>query len=181
MILKYLRYRYVKARMTAYLDGELPVKTRRFIARQIDENLLCYEEYIRARQTKQTLERELPTLGRAGNKQLDNIWANIQSELQAPETRPVVAHRPRFTWGYGLATIVLAMILLAPFALDVSRVHVTVPQHPLPDFAVTQTSPARNAATHATSVAFAQDTRVQSTDDLSAQLQNTPEPNTPGQ
>lgn len=180
MLLRYLRYRYVKARMAAYLDGELPVKTRRFIARQIDENPLCYQEYIRARQTKQTLERELPVFGRAGQKQLDAIWANIQAEMQTRETRPVVTNRPRYTWGYGLAAIVFAMILLAPFALDASRVNAaTIPQHPLPEVAVIETLPAQTAAIHSTAVALAEITDVQSTDDLSARLQNTPEPNTP--
>jgi anti-sigma factor RsiW len=168
--------------MAAYLDGELPAKTRRFMARQIDENSLCYQEYIRARQTKQTLERELPIFGPAEQGQLDHIWANIQSELQTKVSSPVVVNRSRYTWGYGLAVIMLAMILLAPFALDASRIHAaTVPQHPLPELAATRTSPAQLTASSATSVAFAQDTEVQSTNDLSAQLQNTPEPGTPRQ
>jgi hypothetical protein len=185
MLLKYLRYRYIKMRMLDYLDGELPAKTRRFIARQIDENPLCYQEYIRARQTKQSIERDLSTFGRAEKRQLELIWANIQIELDSdknantPDSTRLNTH---YSWGYGLATVMLAMILLAPFALDASRVNASVlPQHPLPELALTQTSPAKTEAISPTSVAFAQDTQLQSTDDLSAKLQNTPEPTTPGQ
>jgi anti-sigma factor RsiW len=183
MLLKYLRYRYVKARMTAYLDGELPTQTRRFIARQIDENPLCYQEYIRSRQAKQALERDLPTFGRAGQSQLDNIWANIQSELKAVDS--VGISRPRrlsYSWAYGFAALMMALILLAPFALDARHLGVSnIPKQPLPEIAATQTSPAQTASVNPTSVAFAQDTEVQSTDDLSAELQNTPVPNKPRQ
>lgn len=182
MLLKYLRYRYVKAHLAAYLDGELPAKTRRFIARQIDENSLCYEAYIRARQTKQALERDLATFGRAEQRQLDDIWANIQSELKADNRAIISISRTSYSWGYGLAAMMLVMILLAPFVLDANRLGVSdVPEHPLPEMAVTQTSPAKTESVNATSVALAQDTEVQSTDDLSAQLQNTPEPNAPRQ
>jgi hypothetical protein len=182
MLLKYLRHRYVKARMTAYLDGELSTQTRRFIARQIDENPLCYQEYIRSRQTKQALELDLPTFGRARQGQLDNIWANIQSELKVVDG--VVISRPRlsYSWAYGFAALMMALILLAPFALDARHLGVSnIPKQPLPEIAATQTSPAQTASVNPTSVAFAQDTEVQSTDDLSAELQNTPIPNKPRQ
>ena len=121
MLLKYLQYRYVKARMTAYLDGELPVKTRRFIARQIDENPLCYQEYIRTKQTRQELERTLPVFGKASTGQLDNLWANIQEELNQPETKTLLQRRPGYSLSYGVAMLVLAIIMLAPFAIDAGR------------------------------------------------------------
>jgi anti-sigma factor RsiW len=179
MLLKYLKYRYVKARLAAYLDGELPAKTRRFIARQIDENPLAYREYIRARQTKQVLDDALPSFGKAEAGQLKAVWANIQSELQNTEkpmrSRPVRSH---FSFGYGLAVAFFALLLISPFAFDAHRVSASsVPSQPSPEELQT-TSPAITEA-QATAVAFVGD--VQGTDDLrSNNLQNTPEANLTG-
>jgi anti-sigma factor RsiW len=173
MLLKYLKYRYVKARLAAYLDGELPVKTRRFIARQIDENPLAYREYIRAKQSKQVLEDALPSFGKAEAGQLNAVWANIQSELQKDERpkqrRALLSH---FSFGYGFALALFALLLLAPFAFDAHRVSASsVPEQPAPELQTT--SPAITEA-QATAVAFIGD--AQGTDDLrSNNLQNTPE------
>lgn len=177
MVLKYLQYRYFKARLAAYLDGELPVKTRRFIARQIDENPLAYQEYLRARQTKQELESSLPIFGKPEIGQLDAIWANIQDELQK-EARPSLTKklRPHYSLGYGLAVMLIALLLLAPFALDVQRVTASAAPNELVPNLVT-TIPATTAVP--TIVALMGELRV--TDDLSSPLQNTPATHTPGQ
>ena len=172
MLLKYLKYRYVKARLAAYLDGELPASTRRFIAREIDENPLAYREYLRAKQSKQELERVLPTFGKAEAGQLDAIWTNIQGELQKEE-RPAKVRRlrPQFSFAYGIAMMLVAMLILAPFAFDAQRVSAaSVPSQPSPEIQVT--SPAKTEA-QATTVALG------ATDDLrSNPLQNTPEAGT---
>lgn len=166
MLLKYLKYRYVKARLAAYLDGELPANTRRFIAREIDENPLAYREYLRARQTKQALERLLPSFGKPETGQLDAIWANIQGELQQ-ESRPRRPLRPQFSFAYGFAVIVIAMLLLAPLAFDTHRASASaLPSLPAPE--ILTTSPAITEA-QVTTVALG------ATDDLAKHLQNTPE------
>jgi anti-sigma factor RsiW len=178
MLLKYLKYRYVKARLAAYLDGELPTKTRRFIARQIDENPLAYREYIRAKQSKQVLEDALPSFGKPEAGQLNAVWANIQSELQKEETpkqrRPLLSH---FSFGYGFALALFTLLLIAPFAFDAQRVSAsTVPSLPAPELQTT--SPAITEA-QATAVAFIG--HAQGTDDLrSNNLQNTPDANLTG-
>jgi len=187
MLISYLRYRYVKNRMTAYLDGELPVKTRRFIARQIDENSLCYREYIRAKQSRQELERSLPVFGKAENGQLDNIWANIQAELNQPESKSApVMMRPRYSLSYGVAMLIFAVIMLTPFAIDVSRSGESpVPQHPLPEQAVNRTSPASTPGAETRAIAFAVNsdvqTETQATNRATIPLQNTPEARATGQ
>jgi anti-sigma factor RsiW len=184
MLLNYLRYRYVKTRMNAYLDGELPLTARRFIARQIDENPLCYRDYIRAKQSKQELERSLPTVGQVQAGQLDNLWATIQAELNQPENSTTRTNpRPSYSLSYGVAMLILAIIMLAPFAIDASRMSVSpVPQHPLPEETALLTSPASTPDAHPRAIALVVDTavQVQSTHRSGIPLQNTPAPHTPG-
>ncbi len=181
MLVKYLQFRYVKARMTAYLDGDLPVKTRRFIARQIDENPLCYREYIRAKQTRQEIERTLPVFGKADSGQLDNLWANIQAELNQPETESVpMSHRPGYSLSYGVAMLILVIIMLAPFAIDAGRSSISPESHSLPEHLTGQTSPASTPDAEFRAVAVAVNTEVQVTSASRIPLQNTPAPRTPG-
>lgn len=184
MLLNYLKYRYVKARMTAYLDGELSIRSRRFVARQIDENPLCYREYILAKQSKQELERTLPTFGKADTPQLEKLWANIQAELnQADEVMPKqVMRRPSYSLSYSVAVLVLAIILLTPFAIDVSRASISpIPEQPSPEDTVGVTSRAGTPAPDSTAIALAVDTtvQVQTTAQSEIPLQNTPAPRTP--
>jgi anti-sigma factor RsiW len=171
MLLKYLKYRYVKARLAAYLDGELADKTRRFIAREIDENPLAYREYIRAKQTKQELERLLPVFAKPEAGQLNAIWANIQSELQKEEKPLRAKPRPQFSFAYGMAMMLVAMLMLAPLAFNAQVVNAdSVPSQPSPEILVTV--PATTEA-QGTTVALG------ATDDLrSNTLQNTPEAGT---
>jgi len=75
--------------------------------------------------------------------------------------------RPQYRFSYGLAVIIVAMLLLAPFAFDAQRVNAsTVPSLPSPE--IQTTSPAITEA-QATIVALG------ATDDLRSNLQNTPE------
>lgn len=181
MLLKYLQYRYVKARMTAYLDGDLPVKTRRFIARQIDENPLCYQDYIRAKQTRQELERALPTFGKPESGQLDNLWANIQLELNQPEFVVVQSRQPYgYSLSYGVAMLVLAIIMLAPFAIDAGRSSLLPVSHALPEQVAELALSAATPDSEVRAVAIAVNTEVQSSTVSSVPLQNTPAPRTPG-
>lgn len=184
MVIEYLQYRYVKARMTAYLDGDLTPKARRFIARQIDENPLCYREYISAKQTHQELERILPTLGKADAGQLDAIWANIQSELvqASPEPRQRTL-QPQYRLSYSVALLVLGILMLTPFVIDAGRSQlVPVAQLPAPDEAILQvTSAVATPYPDAQAIAFAVQTasETRATVDASIPLQNTPAPQTP--
>ncbi len=186
MLLNYLKYRYVKARMTAYLDGELSTKSRHFVARQIDENPLCYREYILAKQSKQELERSLPMFGKADRAQLDNLWANIQTELNQPDELATPlrrVHRPSYSLSYGVAALLLAILLLTPFAIDVSRASISpIPEQPSPEETVGVTSRAGTPAPVSTAIALAADTtsHVQTTLQSEIPLQNTPASRTPG-
>ncbi|MEO1287730.1 MAG: hypothetical protein AAFV93_08170 [Chloroflexota bacterium] len=182
MLIKYLQYRYVKARMMAYLDGELSLQTRRFIARQIDENPLCYREYISAKQTHQELKQSLPTFGTANDSQLDAIWATIQQEMAqpAPTSQPTRL-QPSYRLSYSVALLVLGIILLAPFAIDVSRSQLVPVAQPLPDDTLEITLPASTPEADSQMIAFAVETYAQIgvTSRPNIPLQNTPAPQTP--
>ena len=184
MLLNYLKYRYVKARMMAYLDGDLSIKARRFVARQIDENPVCYQEYIRAKQSKQELERALPAFGKADKPQLDNLWANIQAELNQPETVPVRAMtRPTFSLSYGVTALLFLVMMLTPLAVDASRASISpIPQQPAPEKIADVTTRASTPEPNSTAIALAPDTpiQVQTTLRSDIPLQNTPAPRTPG-
>lgn len=182
MILKYLKYRYVKARMSAYLDGDLSPQSRRFISRQIDENSNCYRLYIDSKQTKQALERELPVLGKPDAGQLEALWTTIQTELKQPDSQ-VIRHRPNYSLSYGVAFVVLIIILLAPLALDTRLGYVTpLTDYPLPVVDTVQTtSPATTPDANVQAIALVVQTEadIVATRRATVPLQNTPAPHTP--
>ncbi|MGB7340954.1 MAG: hypothetical protein WBC91_18800 [Phototrophicaceae bacterium] len=182
MIIKYLQYRYVKARMGAYLDGELSPQSRRFIARQIDENTRCYRLYIDSKQTKQELERYLPSMGKPQTGQLESLWLNIQSELHQPQQRTV--HRqPKYSLSYGVALLVLAIMLLTPLALDTRLAYST----PIADYAlpvidtaqITSAITTPDANVQVIALAHQTDIHLGATRQATVPLQNTPAPRTP--
>ena len=110
-MLRYLQKRYVRARLTAYIDGELNPASRRFVARLIDEHSDLYADYMTLRETRRNLERELPLIGRIDTHQMNNMWANINAQLQTEEalSAPPQSHRtpePRFSFSYGMAVII---------------------------------------------------------------------------
>ena len=182
-MLSYLRFRYVKARMTAYISGELPTATRRFIARQIDEDERCYKEYIRQRQTKNELERVLPTLGRSDETQLSNIWANIQTELNRPAETIVTVRKHSFQLGYGLVIVAMTIALLVPLSFDAQSVNAQdVPtQQPMPQYALTAEAEVFKQATiNPTFVAVAEIMQAQQTIEPQTASISTPVPDTPG-
>ena len=182
-MLRYLRFRYTKARMTAYLNDELPAQTRRFIARQIDSDSRCYDEYIRQRQTKNELDRTLPSFGRADRQQLSTIWANIQADLAKPlDPNPVTTKRPTYQLGYGVCIVVLvALLMLVPFSFDAQTVSAqTAPtQPPIPDLVVTVETK-KQATVNPTFVAYLESVETVATIEAETAIKNTPVPDTPG-
>jgi anti-sigma factor RsiW len=176
-MLKYLRYRYAKIKMAAYINGELPIHTRRFIGRLINDDERVYREYIRQRQTQRDLERQLPTFGRPDAEQLDSMWANIQTQLNTPETPAVTRQFYSLSYGVALGLCVMALMILLTF--DSGRASAAVSARHLPEtveFTTPDTPPVK-----LTSVAVAGRFETLATDEVVTDLQNTPAPQTPGQ
>ncbi|MCU0499558.1 MAG: hypothetical protein MUF87_19585 [Anaerolineae bacterium] len=116
MVLAFFRYRYCKAHMVAYLHGELSPQARRRIGRIIDHDPACYAEYVRQRDLMAELDRQLPLVGQADPRALRRMWGAIQQELQGH-------HAPmrRLRWRYGVAGVLLMMILVMPLTMGNSQ------------------------------------------------------------
>ena len=99
--------------MVAFINGELPLKSRRRVARYIDECEACYTEYIRQKQIVRDLQTKLPIIGDPSNAQLGAIWSAIQSDLQTPKRTPKRIYRAR----YGFMTLGVMLVLIMPFTL----------------------------------------------------------------
>lgn len=108
-----LKYRYCKARMAAYLDGELSLDARRRVSRYIDECPDCYREYVRHRELRRELSYRMPLFGMPRTGQLERIWAGIQENVQNTSGYA----RPRYDIRYSLVALALALAFLLPMAL----------------------------------------------------------------
>jgi len=171
----WLKYRYTKARMVAYLNGDLPSHVRQRMARYIDGDKRCYAEYVRQKQAAQEIERDLPRFGTPDAARLNAIWTQIETELTAsPASQPRVI-RKRYVFGYGMAMAVMLLILIAPAWVNTRLDAGTMlPSQPAPHIVRNETAvPARNATpTHQSVVLLTEPVHKQP----NLYLQNTPTP-----
>ena len=135
-----LKYRYCKARMTAYLNGELSPGARRRMARYIAECPDCYAEYLRQLDLTRELESRVGGFGTPGVGQLDRIWANIEAEITTPAPAPPVRRRRA---RYGLVLLMLLLATLLPWTLGNRNVAFDVPSQPAPELNTGGGTPAR--------------------------------------
>jgi hypothetical protein len=122
----WLKVRYCRARLAAYLNHELPPHARRRVARYIEEEPACYAEYIRQRDLQRELIDHMAYFGQSQNEQLSRMWTAIQMELSpAARPRPVI-QSPRTR--YGLAGMAAAFLIAVPVSLGSSGVAFAEPQ-----------------------------------------------------
>ncbi|MBC8099104.1 MAG: hypothetical protein H7Y11_06650 [Armatimonadetes bacterium] len=130
MLLNYLRLRYTKARMVAYLHGELPPAARRRVARYIDRYPACYAEYAKQRDAVRELSFRLPLVGQAETPDFTRMWSAIQTQLasdSAPRRQhPRMGMVSRLQLQYGAVGLVLALVLLLPVTFSGTRGALTV-------------------------------------------------------
>ncbi|MDX1994417.1 MAG: hypothetical protein SF029_18685 [bacterium] len=159
------KVRYCKARMTAFINGELSPKARNRVARLIDECPECYEEYRRARQLQGDLRQQLRRFGQPTSAQLEGVWRNIQAEMDGKPKAPIrTAHSWRYRASTSAAIIVLLASILLPFMMNsgqTSRASITPPVPPSRIIATTE-SPTSQVVAAATLTA-AQTDAVQAT------------------
>jgi hypothetical protein len=180
-MLQYLRYRYVKAQISAYVNGELNPRARGMVARMIERDERCYAEYRRTVELHAELKRELPQIGKPAPEALGMIWSNIAREL-ASETPPLVGRRSNLKYRLGVAgTAVIALVLLPLMVGTGARAERFVPVQPLPEMLTGVTAPADDGFfMRATPVAYLYETDSLATRGVMfAGLQNTPAPQTP--
>lgn len=137
MLLQYLRYRYIKHHLNAYLDGDLPAHKRRFIARYIDQDAKSYRAFVRLRQSRQQLEQDLPLIGQANDEQLARMWDHIQADvIQTPLSQPEEPqqhYRIKRWLRYSITLIVIVFALASPLIVNSdSLTTLPVAQQPVP-------------------------------------------------
>lgn len=154
MFIAFMRLRYCKANLTAYVNGQLSPRARRRIARYIDIDAACYAEYVRQRELARELNHSLPYIGQPTQPQLDRVWGAIQAEIgtiteigssvstSAP-TPALASSQQRYTPHYmqvkrantrfGLVGIACGLVMALPVMLgnsNVSALYVPTPPEP---------------------------------------------------
>ncbi|MCU0514050.1 MAG: anti-sigma factor [Anaerolineae bacterium] len=136
---------YTRARLPAFLHQELPLATRRYVARHIERCPHCRSLYEAHRQTHHDLLRDLPHMGQPAKTDLARLWSRIQPELARPPVRQPAPPRPALLV-YGVTAALLLMMILLPLSGSGGTVRAAVPQHPAPQTIIAPATPTRAAA-----------------------------------
>jgi len=124
------RYRFVKSRLHAYLNGECSAMTRRYISYHIDHDVRCYQEYVYQRDFQRTLENEIPRIGVSSQMpDFDQLWSGISTQLNT-NTAPIPQLKKRYSLGYTM-TILALLFLLFPQSTRIITAS-DIPDHPSP-------------------------------------------------
>lgn len=147
-----LTCRYTRARLTAFINQELPASTRRYVARHLDHCPACRAHYKAQKGVRQTLMIEVPRLGQPAPQTLATLWTQITADLQqpAPTVTVTATRRPML---YGIAAGAASLMLLASMALHWHAPYTALSlSQPAPLSQADETSPA--LLTAATQIAF---------------------------
>jgi anti-sigma factor RsiW len=109
-----LKCRYARARIPAFINQELPVNARRYVARHLDECPACRAQFESQKTLRHTLMAEVPRLGKPTSGTLENVWSRIAADLQAPPPAPT--RTPFCTAAYGFAAALFGLGMLLPLA-----------------------------------------------------------------
>ena len=115
-----LKCRYTRSRMTAFINQELPINARRYVARHLDECAACRAQFEAQKTLRQTLMAEVPRLGQPSVGALQNVWARIADDLQAPAPAPV--RTPFRTAACGFAAALFGLGMMLPLAAQFAPV-----------------------------------------------------------
>jgi anti-sigma factor RsiW len=126
-----LRRPWVMRRLPAYIRGELPVESRREIARWVDADTGVEAAAADLRRTDADLRRELGGIGRAAPSQLERGWAQIGAALDG--RAPLWRVRAVADWRRSAAAAVMAALLLIPLLVSgTAAASVFIPTQPRP-------------------------------------------------
>ena len=110
-----LKCRYVRARIPAFINQELPINARRYVARHLDECPACRAQFEAQKTLRQTLMAEVPRLGQPASGAWANVWSRIAADLQTPALPAPAPTRFR-TVAYGFAAALFALGMMLPLA-----------------------------------------------------------------
>lgn len=134
--------RYCRAHLDAYIAGELPPSARWRVAAHLDRCAACYAAYAQQREVVRELRRALPIIGRGHPPDFEYVWLNAQRELPRSS---------RDSIQYGLAALLLVVLLVVPFTIGYHDIAAALPTQPAPHRLDEDRTPA-NAATQTRTV-----------------------------
>lgn len=129
--------RYCRVHLDAYLSGELAPPARRRVAVHLDQCAACYAAYVQRREVARELRRSLPLVGYSKEPDFGQVWLRVQAEVPQGSSHPVQ---------YGLAALLLALMLLVPFTMGHRDVAAALPTQPAPQLIDASQTPARAVA-----------------------------------
>jgi len=151
-----LTCRYTRARIAAFINQELPVNARRYVARHLDTCADGRAQYEAQKALRYTLMAEVPRLGQPAAEALDTVWSRIVADLQAPVPPPPAA-TPLRTAAFGFAAALMGLALMLPLATRLAPLD-ALPRPPRPVISTEQTGTTSEAvltaSAQATQVAF---------------------------
>ncbi len=106
------KYRYCKARMVAFVNGDLSLRARRRIAHYIDECSKCDDLYTQERRMAQELQDRLHRTKAPDVMQVTRMWSAIQAEMtpvSADKSRSVPYYYQRTRYAVAMMVMVLTM------------------------------------------------------------------------
>jgi hypothetical protein len=124
--------RYSRARMTAYIHGELSLVARRRVARHLDECPRCSAIYTRERALTQELERSIPLIGTRQPPDFSRFWENVQIEIRTEAKRETRPFRHLHSTRYGLVALGLLLALVLPLTMGNRSLPFILPTQPAP-------------------------------------------------
>jgi hypothetical protein len=125
-----LKCRYARARIPAFINQELPINARRYVARHLDECPACRAQFEAQKTLRQILMAEVPRLGQPTSGALENVWSRIAADLQAPAA-PLPTRTPFRTAAYGFAAALFGLGMMLPLAAHFAPVDAQ-PRQPRP-------------------------------------------------
>ncbi|NWF68206.1 MAG: zf-HC2 domain-containing protein [Chloroflexi bacterium] len=122
----------VRARLTPYLHGTLPLKVRRRVSAHLERCPHCHAAYVQQRQLMHELQRRLPPLGQPTQPQLARVWDGVQAEVRASQDKSPAVRMLRYRASYGLAALGLVALLLLPVVTQHDSASASAPLHTRP-------------------------------------------------
>lgn len=128
--------RHCRQHLDAYIAGELPLKTRRHLARHLDQCEGCYQAYRQRGELRLELQQVIPLVGKSHAPDFDALWTVIKAEIVTVE-KPRMGH-----YQFRLSVALAMFVLLAIVPLMISGRDVTaaaLPLQPVPQTDVSLT------------------------------------------
>ncbi len=105
---------FFRQQLSAFVRGELNLRQRRRLLRQIDQSPQAYQQYQHWYRFEDNLKADMPCIGQPQKQDLNRIWTQIQAELNPQSDFP---RRRYIGLRYGFGVLAISMMIMIPFAI----------------------------------------------------------------